>query len=100
MAFEAEHARIKAFATHTSGLSDDADEAVRYVEKHLGIGYDKGRMFFTVVETAETVRNALKSNYMHLSEVAQKSGTELGKAAEFYRTTDEASAERLDGTYR
>lgn len=100
MTFEAQHERIKAFSTHVSGLSDDADEAFNYVNKHLGIGYDKGRMFFTVVETAETVRNALKENYKHLSEVAQKSGTELGKAADFYRTTDEASAERLDGTYR
>jgi hypothetical protein len=98
--FEAEHERIKSFATHVNGLSDDADEAVRYVEKHLGIGYDKGRMFFTVVETAETVRNTLKENYKHLSEVAQKSGTELSKAAAFYRTTDTASAERLDATYQ
>ena len=100
MAFEADHSLIGNFGTHVGGLSDDADEAVRYVEKHLGIGYNEGRMFFTIVEQAENVRNALKENYMHLSEVAQKSGVELGKAAAFYRTTDVAQAERLDGTYR
>ncbi|WP_162907811.1 type VII secretion target [Allorhizocola rhizosphaerae] len=100
MAFEADHERIKNFGSHVKGLSDDADEAVRYVDKHLGIGYNEGRMFFTIVEQAENVRNALKENYTHLSEVAMKSGIELGKAADFYRTTDQASAERLDGTYR
>jgi hypothetical protein len=57
-------------------------------------------MFFNIVEQAENVRDALKENYKHLSEVALKSGTELGKAAEFYRTTDQAQAEQLDGTYR
>lgn len=99
MSFHANHAQIKAFGGHVKGLSDDAEAAISYVNKHLSIGYDEGRMFVTVVECAESVREALRENYKHLSEVAQNSGTELEKAATYYQTTDRAAAARVDATY-
>lgn len=98
--FEADHGQIKNFGTHVGDLSDDADDAVRYVDRHLGIGYNEGRMFATVVEAAESVRNALRENYVHLSTVALRSGHELTLAGNFYQNTDRAAEERLDRTYR
>lgn len=100
MTYEADHERIRQFSNSLKDLTDDADAAFYYVKDHLSIGYDEGRMFFTFVETADQVRDALEANYKHLSTLISSSSTELAKAADFYKKTDVAAAERLDRTYK
>src|SRR5690349_16532275 len=73
MSFKADQQAIRGFGGQIDSLTDDADAAVSYVRNHLGIGYDKGRMFFTVVESATTVRDALMANYKQLSKLATES---------------------------
>lgn len=99
MSFKAEQQAIRDFGNQVNDLADDADTAVSYVRNYLGIGYDKGRMFFTVVETATTVRDALMANYKTLSTLATSSAAEVVKAANYYRDTDAAAAARVDATY-
>lgn len=99
MSFKADQQAIRSFGGQIDGLTDDADTAVSYVRNYLGIGYDKGRMFFTVVETATTVRDALMENYKQLSKLATESAQEVTKAANFYRDTDAAAAAKIDATY-
>lgn len=99
MSFHAEHEPIRGFGAALAGLTDDADRANSYAKDALGIGYDKGRMFFTVVETATSVREALTANYQHLAKLIDASATEIDKTATTYRDTDAAAAARLDATY-
>ncbi|MGX6601768.1 type VII secretion target [Micromonosporaceae bacterium Da 78-11] len=99
MTFTVEPDAVHSFAATVGGLSDDADAAVGYSREYLGIGYDKGRMFATVVETATTVREALVANYQALAKLADRSGLELDRAAKQYRETDRAAAGRIDATY-
>lgn len=99
MTFSVDHNAVRGFAKTVGGLTDDADSAVSYSRDHLGIGYDKGRMFFTVVETATTVREALLANYHGLAKLVDQAEQELNKAANQYRDTDHAAAARVDATY-
>lgn len=48
---------------------------------------------------AEQVRQNLEANYDKLRQLAEASANELTKSAEMYRTTDLATAKRLDSTY-
>jgi len=99
MSFSADHEAIRRFGQTLAGLTDDADRANLYAKDALGIGYDAGRMFFTVVETATTVREALTANYTQLAKLIDASATEVDKTANGYRDTDHAAAARLDATY-
>jgi uncharacterized protein YukE len=99
MSFAVDPNAVRAFAGTIRGLSDDADAATTYTNEHLDIGYDKGRMFFTVVETATSVREALLENYRALAKLVDQSEQELTKAANQYRDTDHAAAARVDATY-
>jgi hypothetical protein len=99
MSFKADQQAIRSFGGQIDSLTDDADAAISYVRNHLGIGYDKGRMFFTVVESATTVRDALMANYSQLSKLATESAQEIVKAANHYRDTDATAAARIDATY-
>lgn len=56
-------------------------------------------MFFTVVQKADEVRDALTANYQALARLADGSSREITKAADYYRDTDQAAAARLDATY-
>jgi len=97
--FTAGQGAIRGFGQAVEGLSGDADVAVGYVRDHLSIGYSEGRMFFTVVEKANEVRDALTANYQHLARLADGSAQELTRAANYYRDTDQAAAARVDATY-
>jgi len=99
MSFTVHPDAVRGFADTISGLTDDADTAASYSRDHLGIGYSKGRMFFTVVETATSVRDALLANYRGLAKLADQGGQELAKAAKQYHDTDHAAAARVDATY-
>jgi Excreted virulence factor EspC, type VII ESX diderm len=99
MSFTVEPHAVTSFAAAIGDLTDDADAAVNYSREHLGIGYDTGRMFFTVVETATTVREALISNYRALAKLVNQSEQELSRAAQQYLHTDRAAAARVDATY-
>jgi excreted virulence factor EspC (type VII ESX diderm) len=99
MTFTVEPDAVRSFAATVEGLTDDADAAVGYSRDYLGIGYDAGRMFATVVETATTVREALVANYQALARLADQSGQELDRAAKQYRDTDQAAAGRIDASY-
>jgi hypothetical protein len=99
MSFTVDPNAVRGFARTLGDLVDDADAAGPYVREHLGIGYDKGRMFFTVVETATTVREALLANYTALAKLADQCEVELGKAADHYGKSDHDSAARLDASY-
>lgn len=99
MSFTVDPNAIRGFARAIGGLTDDADAAASYTREHLGIGYDKGRMFFTVVETATSVREALLENYRALGKLIDASEQELAKAARDYSTTDDTAAARVDATY-
>src|SRR3712207_6279523 len=98
MQFHADHDAIRQFGRTVRDLADDADTAVAYTRDHLGIGYDKGRMFFTVVEKATEVRDALMDNYKLLAKFADQSGAEVVKAADMYRDTDRAAAASVDAS--
>ncbi|MGK5681326.1 type VII secretion target [Actinoplanes sp. URMC 104] len=99
MSFKAEPERVQAFASTITDLVDDADRAVNYSRNYLGIGYNEGRMFATVVETATAVREALLTNYQALAKLADQSGQELDRAARDYHATDQDAARRIDATY-
>jgi hypothetical protein len=99
VSFTASQAAIRRFGQLVSDLTDDADLAVNYTREHLSIGYSEGRMFFTVVEKADEVRDALVANYQHLARLADGSSREVTKTADYYRDTDTAAAARTDATY-
>ena len=99
MSFKANHDAIRAFSEKLSALIDDADRANAYAKDALSIGYKEGRMFFTVVETATTVRDALTANYNHLAKLIDAAAAESAEAATSYDNTDQASAARIDSTY-
>lgn len=99
MSFSADHAAIHGFGEALAGLIDDADRADSYARDALGIGYDQGRMFATVVETATSVREALTANYRHLARLIDASASQVDKAAKNYRDTDRDAAIRMDATY-
>jgi hypothetical protein len=99
MGFKADHEAIRQFGRTVGDLTDDADRANSYARDHLGIGYKKGRMFFTVVEKATEVRDALTDNYRRLARIVDGSADELAKAADLYRDTDATAAARADGAY-
>jgi hypothetical protein len=99
MSFTVDHHAVRSFGTDVGGLTDDADAATGYSREYLGIGYNDGRMFATVVETATTVREALVSNYQALARLVDQSEQELVRAANGYRDTDRQTAARVDGTY-
>lgn len=99
MGFTAGHEAIRRLGQVVGDLTDDADRAVGYAREHLSISYNEGRMFFTVVQKSNEVREALVANYQHLAKLADGSSQEVTKAANYYRDTDQAAAARMDATY-
>ncbi|RZU52223.1 hypothetical protein EV385_4070 [Krasilnikovia cinnamomea] len=99
MSFSADDEAIRRFGETLAGLTDDASRADGYARDALSIGYNDGRMFFTVVETATTVRETLTAQYKQLAKLIDASAIEIDKTANSYRDTDQASAARLDATY-
>jgi hypothetical protein len=99
VSFTADHDAIRGFGRAVDDLGADAATAKGYAERHLSIGYGEGRMFFTVVETANDVKAALADNYRLLQALATGSAGQLGRAADYYRDTDEDSAARVDASY-
>jgi hypothetical protein len=95
VSFEAKPGTIRAFGQEVRALSSDADAARDYAQQWLGLGYSEGRMFATVVETAESVRSALTRSYSRLGELASASSTELARSADHYEASDESAASRL-----
>ncbi|MBF6100631.1 hypothetical protein IU510_21480 [Nocardia cyriacigeorgica] len=87
------------FATAMSNLAADSDSAKQYVAKWFDISGDDARIFAHVAGIAEQVRQNLEANYDKLRQLAEASATEITKSAEMYRTTDLATAKRLDSTY-
>jgi hypothetical protein len=99
VSFTADQDGIRRLGQIVGDLTDDADRAVGYSREHLSISYNEGRMFFTVVQKANEVREALVANYQHLARLADGSSQEVTKAANYYRDTDQATAARMDATY-
>lgn len=99
MSFSVEHHSVRTFADTLGGLADEAPNAANYVREHLDIGYADARLFATIAEACSDAREALIPNYEGLQRVAEKSATETGAAATFYRTTDAGEASRLDSQY-
>ncbi|NEW25390.1 type VII secretion target [Nocardia cyriacigeorgica] len=87
------------FATVMRDLASDSDSAKQYVTKWFNISGDDARIFAHVAGIAEQVRQNLEANYDKLRQLAEASATELTKSAEMYRTSDLATAKRLDSTY-
>jgi hypothetical protein len=99
VSFAADQAAIRRFGHTVGDLVDDADAAVNYAREHLSIGYREGRMFFTVVQKANEVRDALTANYQALARLADGPSREIGKAADYYQATDRNVAARVDATH-
>lgn len=99
MSFKADPPSIRDFGSAIGELADDADQARRYAEQWLGIGYSEGRIFATVVEQATAVREALVENYQKLQTLVETSREELTRAADHYDQTDFSVLERMDSTY-
>jgi hypothetical protein len=99
MSFTADHDAIARFGHTLTALTDDADRAVGYADDALTINDRASGMFFTVMQTAASVREALTANYRHLAKIIDASAVETGKAADSYRDADQSSASRLDATY-
>lgn len=99
MVFRADDVAIRAFGNRCEDLIDDAERAISYVSTALTINDRSTGMFGHVVSVAENVREALMVNYRHLAMIADLSATELTKAADTYRDTDEASAREIDSAY-
>jgi hypothetical protein len=83
---------VRRFGETVGDLTDDADMAESYVRRYLDIDYTEGRMFFTVVQKANEVRDALVANYQHLARLADQSSREIDRAAAYYERTDRAAA--------
>ncbi|MQA85805.1 MAG: hypothetical protein GEV03_14590 [Streptosporangiales bacterium] len=90
---------IDAFANQVGGLEDDTGTAKNYVHQHLSIDYGDARMFFTVAQACNDVKDAVVSSLNRLGTICNASAQELHKSAKMYRTTDKEEAARLDKTY-
>jgi hypothetical protein len=99
MSFTADHEAIRQFGLTLAGLTDDADRASGYANSALDIDDRSSGMFFTVMQTAASVSDALTANYRHLAKIVDASAIEVGKVIEGYRESDQSAAGRLDATY-
>lgn len=100
MGFKADPGSIGKFSENMDGLVGVANSAKNYAEDWLDITGSDSRMFATVAGAAADAKTALMDNYQRLAKVQQTAAVELDKAANMYRDTDNAEAERLDGTYK
>lgn len=97
--FKADAKIIGTFGEDMSALETDANSAKTYGEDHLDIGHADTRIFATIASAASDAKQALSDNYDRLAKIQKAAGSELDKSAVMYQETDEAEAERLDGTY-
>lgn len=100
MGFKVDPGTIGKFGEKMDGLVGDANSAKNYAEDWLDISGSDARMFATVAGAAADAKTVLMDNYQRLAKIQQTAAVELDKAANMYRDTDNAEAERLDGTYK
>ncbi len=87
------------FAASMRELSRQAESAKKYVGEWIDISAGDARIYAHVKGIADQVRENLEANYAQLHTLAASSANELSASAQVYRTTDEATAQRLDSTY-
>ncbi|MBF6333883.1 type VII secretion target [Nocardia transvalensis] len=80
-------------------LAGQAAAASGHATKWFDVSAAETGIYVEVKRIVDQMRQNLEDNYNHLRTLAESSATELGKAAQMYRTTDRASAARLDATY-
>ncbi|MEU6561253.1 type VII secretion target [Nocardia nova] len=80
-------------------LAGQAGAAVAHAGKWLELDDAGTGIYLQVKGIVEQIQQNLEANYKHLQTLSDSAATELGKAAQLYRTTDHESASRLDETY-
>ncbi len=80
-------------------LAGQAGAAVSHTTKWLDLQDGETGIYVQVKGIVDQIKQNLEANYQHLQTLSDGSATELGKAAQLYRTTDHESAQRLDETY-
>ncbi|MEU0876290.1 type VII secretion target [Nocardia brasiliensis] len=91
--------QLDEFAAALADLAGQAGSAKDYAATWFAFGDHDGRIYAQVKGMLDEVRRNLESNYTHLRVLSETASTELAESAEMYRTTDLATAIRLDRTY-
>ncbi len=89
-------ADLDTFAGSLRDLSDQATAAKNYATKWFDVSAGEARIYVFVKSMVEQIRQNLEGNYDKLSKISDGSATALTTAAQSYRSTDGASAARLD----
>lgn len=92
-------AALDAFAIRLGELAAQATEATAFLEKHLSIGMNEGRIFLTVAPAVSDARTLLVDNTNAIGRLATASSEEIARAADHYRTRDSANAASLEQVY-
>lgn len=90
---------VDKFAGSMRDLSRQAESAKKYVGEWIDISAGEARIYAHVKGMADQVRENLQANYSQLQTLMDSAANELSASAQVYRTTDEATAQRLDTAY-
>lgn len=90
---------LDVFADRLGDIAEQAAEARAYLEEHLSLGMDDGRIFLSVAPTVSAVQRLLVENADAIGRLVARSGEEVARAAEQYRSTDSRNSMALDRVY-
>jgi hypothetical protein len=98
MSFEVDTQALRRCRGRLQDLASDTSSATSYVQEHVDLTGEDGRLFAHVDNVCRDVRARLDDVIGRLRTIFRDSGAELGSAATYYDDTDRAAAEQADGT--
>jgi hypothetical protein len=100
MAFEVEPEDIVGYSRQVGRAAQDLHQAQEYINKYGDMGDSSGTGLFRWATAMHSqAMTEVKGVVTRLNSILAASATELSKSAEYYRTTDQDQASKLDATY-
>ncbi|MCK1794517.1 type VII secretion target [Streptomyces sp. XM4193] len=99
MSFKVEHEDLESYAKQLGRVSEDAEQAKRYVGQHTNADVSDGLLISAFGAPHQDVVQKVKDALQKVQDIAKGSQNELSSAAKYYRDTDESNAEAVDATY-
>jgi hypothetical protein len=99
MGFHVEPNALRAYAGQLGAEASSADQSDEYMNKYATFGWHQRGLINQLRPAHERFVGEVTGALVHLTELLERSRTELNGAAEYYEQTDADAAGKADNSY-
>ncbi|OAH14357.1 type VII secretion target [Streptomyces jeddahensis] len=99
MGFKVQAGDLESFADQVARAAEDVQQARKYAQENSDVGVSDQGLIELIIGAHRTVVDEVNSALTRAESVLRAAEAEMRKSANYYRTTDESTAQSMDATF-